>query len=179
MSSSKNITNFIKIGTAGNDDNNKRTDRIIRKILPSLSLGSIYKEIRLGRIRINGEKTFSESRINSGDSIFIHKSLAESLKTDIGNIVTKKDDKLQPTEMLQSFSIEVLFENDHFIALNKPAGMLIHTGSKTCKKSETLDCIVKKLLIEKINDMEAAKSTYTQAFLAAGFVPDRGRLYFW
>ena len=36
-----------------------------------------------------------------------------------------------------------------------------------------------KLLVEKINDIDATKSDYAGAFKAAGFVPDRGKLYFW
>jgi len=36
-----------------------------------------------------------------------------------------------------------------------------------------------KILVEKINDIDATQSGYANAFRASGFVPDRGRLYFW
>ena len=36
-----------------------------------------------------------------------------------------------------------------------------------------------KILVEKINNTDAAQSSYAKAFRASGFVPDRGRLYFW
>jgi ATP-dependent Lhr-like helicase len=36
-----------------------------------------------------------------------------------------------------------------------------------------------KIVIEKINDAEAARSNYAPAFKFAGFVPDRGKLCFW
>jgi len=36
-----------------------------------------------------------------------------------------------------------------------------------------------KIVIEKINDTEAARGAYAPAFRAAGFVPDRGSLCFW
>ncbi|MCL2042891.1 MAG: DEAD/DEAH box helicase [Treponema sp.] len=37
----------------------------------------------------------------------------------------------------------------------------------------------KKILVETINNSEAARSDYAPAFVAAGFVSDRGRLCFW
>ncbi|MCL2792337.1 MAG: RluA family pseudouridine synthase [Spirochaetaceae bacterium] len=144
MSSSNKLSSFIKIGTAGNDDNNKRVDRIIRTIIPSLSLGSIYKEIRLARIRINGKKTASGNRINTGDSIDIHKSLAEIVKTDIEKISLKKEKKGINSDF-SKLKIEILFENSLFIAVNKPSGILIHAGAT----GATLDDAVKDLLIEK------------------------------
>ena len=36
-----------------------------------------------------------------------------------------------------------------------------------------------KILVEKINGAEAARSEYAPAFQSAGFVSDRGRLFFW
>ncbi|MCL2705221.1 MAG: RluA family pseudouridine synthase [Spirochaetaceae bacterium] len=148
MSSSKGLSSFIKIGTAGNDDNNKRIDRIIRTIIPSLSLGSIYKEIRQGRIRINGEKTASGNRIITGDTIEIHKSLAETVKKDIETIISKKEDP-KTNSNSKKMKIEILFENSLFIVINKPSGILTHTGAKTSKNSPTLDDVIKKLLIKK------------------------------
>jgi len=148
MSSSNGLSGFIKIGTAGNDDNNKRIDRIIRTIIPSLSLGSIYKEIRQGRIRINGEKTASGNRINTGDSIDIHKSLAEIVKKDVEAIISKKKDpKISPD--FKELKIEILFENSFFIVINKPSGILTHTGAKTSKNNFTLDDVIKKMFIKK------------------------------
>jgi ATP-dependent Lhr-like helicase len=38
---------------------------------------------------------------------------------------------------------------------------------------------VKKLALEKINGKDAAASSYREAFLAAGFIADRGRLFLW
>ncbi|MCL2480657.1 MAG: RluA family pseudouridine synthase [Spirochaetaceae bacterium] len=148
MSSSKGLSSFIKIGTAGADDNNKRIDRIIRTIIPSLSLGSIYKEIRQGRIRINGKKTDSGNRINTGDSIDIHKSLAEIVKKDIETIISKKEN-LKNNSGFEKLEIDILFENSLFIVINKPSGILTHTGAKTSKNSPTLDDAIKKLLIKK------------------------------
>jgi len=37
----------------------------------------------------------------------------------------------------------------------------------------------KKITVEKINGSDAAKTNYAPAFVKAGFIGDRGRLYFW
>jgi hypothetical protein len=36
-----------------------------------------------------------------------------------------------------------------------------------------------KVLIEKINGIDAARSPCAEAFTAAGFMSDRGKLYYW
>ena len=150
MSSSNKLTNFIKIGTAGKDDNNKRTDRIIRTIIQSLPLGSIYKEIRHGRIRINGEKTDCGNRINTGDSVYMHNSLAKIVKNDIEKIISKNENKTNNFE-LKKLKLEILFENDSFIAINKPSGILTHAGLKTKKNKQTLDDVIKEKFINESN----------------------------
>ncbi len=148
MSSSNGLSNFIKIGTAGNDDDNKRIDRIIRTIIPSFSLGTIYKEIRKGRIRINEKKITPETRIKKGDLINIHKSLLEIIHTDVEKIGLKNENQ-ENNNRFRNLKIETLFENDMLIAVNKPAGMLIHAGAKNSKNSLMLDTIIKNYLIEK------------------------------
>ncbi len=140
-------SSFKKIACAGPDDQDKRIDRIIRTILPSLPLGIIYREIRKGRIRINSKKTDASRHISSGDSIEIHNSLLQSLKKDIENI------KIQGKEGTDVNSyhepLEIIFENDMILALNKPAGIAVHSGSRNKKRSAagengvSLDEIVK------------------------------------
>lgn len=122
---------FTAIAVAGKNDSEKRIDRIIRKIFPSLKLGMVYREIRKGRIRVNNTNIEPDYRIVEGDSIEIHDTLAESVKRDIENLLpakTRKNDKKTfPTLCAQS--IETVFENTLFAAVNKPAGLAVHPGS--------------------------------------------------
>ncbi|MCL2294573.1 MAG: RNA pseudouridine synthase [Spirochaetes bacterium] len=128
--SSNRLTNFIKIGTAGKDDNNKRIDRIIRTIIPSLSLGTIYREIRLGKIRLNGEKTASETRVIAGDSIYIHKSLAEIVKEDIEKIASKKQTICQACDGLAA-ALPRLKDGSH---LSRQPSLAILTSLACCNE---------------------------------------------
>ena len=140
-------SNFKKIACAGPDDQDKRIDRIIRTIFPSLPLGIIYREIRKGRIRINLKKTEASRHISTGDSIEIHDSLLQTLKKDIDTI------KIQSKERTVINSnhepLEIIFENSMILALNKPAGIAVHSGSRNKKRNSadqvgvTLDEIVK------------------------------------
>jgi len=140
-------SSFKKIACAGPDDQDKRIDRILRTILPSLSLGIIYREIRKGRIRINSKKTDASNRISSGDSIEIHNSLLQPLKKDIENI--KIQGKESTVINRDNGPLEIIFENDMILALNKPAGVAVHSGRRNKNRSTpgesgvSLDEIVK------------------------------------
>lgn len=122
---------FTAIAVAGQNDSEKRIDRIIRKIFPSLKLGMVYREIRKGRIRVNNKNIEPDYRIAEGDSIEIHDTLAESVKRDIENLLpakTRKNDK-KTFPALCTQSTETVFENTLFAAVNKPAGLAVHPGS--------------------------------------------------
>ncbi|MDX9800564.1 MAG: RluA family pseudouridine synthase [Spirochaetia bacterium] len=141
-------SSFRRIACAGADDQDKRIDRILRIILPSLPLGIIYREIRKGRIRINSKKTDPGRHISKGDSIEIHRSLLPLLKMDIDNL-NMPDVILSSVKKEDLFSLDIIFENSMILAVNKPAGIAVHQGSRRSnkgiagKKETTLDEIVK------------------------------------
>ena len=56
---------------AGPDDEGRRLDRIVRKILPDCSLGVIYSALRKGKIKVNGKKRPPSYRLKKSDSITI------------------------------------------------------------------------------------------------------------
>lgn len=55
----------------GKDDENRRLDKVIRKMLTDENLSSIYKAIRKGLIKVNQKKTSAEYKIQEGDCIKI------------------------------------------------------------------------------------------------------------
>jgi 23S rRNA pseudouridine955/2504/2580 synthase len=62
--------------TAGPDDAGRRLDRVLRVLLKDRSLPEIYSALRKGRIRVNGQKANQDRRLEEGDRIFLHASLA-------------------------------------------------------------------------------------------------------
>lgn len=116
--------------TAGQDDNDRRFDRVIRKFIPQNTLSQVYKCIRKGLIKINDKKASPETKIKQGDVI----SVAEFLF---------KADEATPSPHPQASSIptipaplDIVFQNEHLLLINKPYDVTVH-GSK-----DSLDKIV-------------------------------------
>ena len=57
--------------TADENDNGRRLDRIVRRLMPNHSLGMVYKYLRKGLVRQNGGRAKPDSRVASGDTISI------------------------------------------------------------------------------------------------------------
>ena len=121
--------NFRIIAETGKNDSEKRADRIFRKILPDLNLSAIYREMRNGKIRINGKKVKPSARVTEGDKISIHLSLDKhtAALTGFTNPPEIENNKNYPAAP-PGFTECIIFENDNIIALNKKRGMLVHSG---------------------------------------------------
>lgn len=141
---------FIQI-KAGNDDVGRRIDRVLRKLLPDLALGEIYKHLRKGTIKVNAKKAAQDYRINQGDVLF----LASFLKAEMQNCgavqlsaQAAKDAAFAPNSAEASrtagaakqnygFKLETLFQNEHIRIVNKPFGVAVHkSNSKEVSLSE-------------------------------------------
>ncbi len=116
--------------TAQKDDDDRRLDRVLRKLLPSLSLPLIYKNIRTGFIRLNDKKTDSSTHVKNGDNIGIAEFLYSSNR--INNAPAAVSDPF-----LESIT---LFKNEHIWVLHKPAGLPVQ---KSKKDERSLDDIVR------------------------------------
>ena len=89
-----------------------RIDSFLAQEFPDLSRSKIQKFIKDGSITVSGEKVKPSWILSEG----------EELK---GYIKPKKELKLEP----ENISIEILFEDEHFIIINKQSGLIVHPGS--------------------------------------------------
>ncbi|MBI9097782.1 MAG: RluA family pseudouridine synthase [Spirochaetaceae bacterium] len=120
--------------TAGSNDDGKRLDRIIRQFMPENSLSGLYKALRKGLIRINDNKAKPESKISQGDTLQIFNSLLQ--EQDL------KEKPAKPVE--QSFTDQIIYEDENLLALNKKKGQLVHGGR------DSLEEMVRRYLEGKI-----------------------------
>lgn len=104
--------------TAGRDDQDRRTDRVLRKYFPHIPLSGIYKALRKGRITVNGAKVPPAHRIQEGDKIALDPSLA---REGAGKKASPPED---PSATLPEDW--VLCRGRDIITLNKPAGIDVH-----------------------------------------------------
>jgi len=116
----------------GQDDADRRLDKIIRRFLPDCSLSEVYSLIRKGLIRINGKKTKENFRIIESDVLNIASFLVEK-KTGTEKAPENSFEKTELTDI----SNLIVFQNEHLLILNKPYDITVH-GSK-----DSLDNAVK------------------------------------
>src|SRR4029078_7447343 len=99
------ITEFVV--TAG--EQHKRLDVFLVNREREMSRSRLQRLIELGRIRINDQVVRPSQKIKPGD------------------ISTMEVPKPEPLELQgEAIPLEVLFEDDHLLVLNKPPGIVVH-----------------------------------------------------
>jgi 23S rRNA pseudouridine955/2504/2580 synthase len=99
---------------------NQRLDNFLFKQFGSVPRTRIYRIIRKGEVRVNKKRCKPEYKLQIGDQVRIPPL----------HIDTEKRDSLQPTRhLLTELSQAILYENEHILILNKPAGLAVHSGS--------------------------------------------------
>ena len=99
--------------------NNKKLNNFILDSFPSLSKGTLFKALRKKDIRINNVKVSTDETIHTGDEITIY-------------IV---DELLFGTNTI---NIEVVYEDDNIIVVNKPEGISVTEDSSTMNLSKMM-----------------------------------------
>src|SRR4029434_4931474 len=94
------------------EDAKLRLDRFLAKQLPKYSRSRVQQLIRAGFIRLNGATTRPRQPVRSGDEIELTEPPLEKIET-------------RP----EPIPLEVLFEDNDLIVINKPAGLVVHPGA--------------------------------------------------
>ena len=94
-------------------DENCRLDKYIAEKNNDLSRAIIQKLIIEEKILVNGKKTKNSYKVNNGDII------------TIGEIEAKEDTYLKPQKM----DLDVIYEDDNIIIVNKEKGIVVHPGN--------------------------------------------------
>ncbi len=103
-----------------------RLDRYLKRLYPSLTQGIIERALRLKQIMVNSSKVEANLRVNSGDEIFLDDKL--SLPTVVtSNKVFSNAAIILANKLLTEY---LIYQNEWFIAINKPAGLATQGGSK-------------------------------------------------
>lgn len=130
--------------TIGQDEANQRLDRFLRKLLDDVSLSAIYKLVRTRQITVNRSRAKPDQRLQSGDVITFRQAahdrhMKPKLRERAAKGLSKRRD------------FRVIHEDAHILAVNKPAGVLVHAGDR----GDDRDTLIGQVTAWLINDREA------------------------
>lgn len=96
----------------------KRLHRYLRSLLPNIPLGQIYKMIDQGKVRVNGKRKNQNYELASGDELTIY--MEEDAFKQASPAIKKEK------FIGVSANIEVIYEDEELLVVNKPVGALTH-----------------------------------------------------
>jgi len=98
----------------------KKLGNFLKREFP---IGYVRKAFRKNSVRINGRRAKAEDLVKSGDRVQLY--LPFEAKKNLATVVPK------------ATTLEVVFEDEALLVINKPAGLAVHEG-KTVSKRESL-----------------------------------------
>ena len=102
-------------------DAGQRLDKYLRRVLPEVPLSRIFSLLRKGLVRVNDRKAKGEVRLQPDDRIRVNVATDELRQAPAARA---------PGSGLRG-RVEVLFEDEDLLVLDKPAGMAVHPGTGT------------------------------------------------
>ncbi len=99
------------------DSSGQRLDNFLIRQLKGVPKTHVYRIIRSGEVRINKGRASADTRVQDGD-------LVRLPPVRVSDRVAEKAERPAPAR-----EFPILLEDDHVIALNKPAGVAVHGGS--------------------------------------------------
>ncbi len=117
--------------TVAEGEGDQRLDRWLRRRFPHVGQGQVEKLCRKGQIRVDGGRVKASTRLEVGQAVRLP-PLPETAAAEPRPRATVSD---ADAAMIRS---AVIWRDDHFIALNKPAGLPTQGGSKQMKHVDGL-----------------------------------------
>ena len=93
-------------------DAGKRLDQLIHERLPQFSRSRIQEWIKTGHVRVNGTRQRASHPVRAGDSIQVEPAEPPPLRA-----------------AAEAIPLHILYEDDDLVAIDKPAGMVVHAGA--------------------------------------------------
>lgn len=118
----------------------QRLDKYLHRILPNAGSGFLYKMLRKKNITLNDGKADGSEKIAAGDSVkifFAQETLSKFMGKETGDFDASSDRNAESpvSDYLSAYKklsgIQVIYENDHILIADKPAGILSQKAQQT------------------------------------------------
>lgn len=110
----------------GSNQAGQRLDKFLHKYLPEAGTSFLYKMLRKKNITLNGKKAEGKEILVKGDEVQFFFS-EETFAKFSGRVAVKSDEYLRAYSAVQG--VQILYEDEHVILLNKPVGVLTQKAS--------------------------------------------------
>jgi pseudouridine synthase, RluA family len=116
--------NFVRHITVDEGGDGQRLDNFLSRQLKGVPTSHIYRIVRSGEVRVNGGRAKPADRLAVDDVVRIPplRMSAQSGEKNVPSPMMRSALKRAPT-------IDILFEDDFLMAVNKPSGVAVHGGS--------------------------------------------------
>ena len=103
--------------TVDENSDGQRLDNFLMRQLKGVPKTHVYRIIRSGEVRINKGRVQADARVQTGDVVRLP-------PVRVSDKIAEKLDNPAPAR-----EFPILLEDDHLIAIDKPAGVAVHGGS--------------------------------------------------
>lgn len=121
----------MKIFTVTENDAEQRLDKYLLKTLKTMPKSLLYKSLRKKKIKVNGK------RITDG-GFMLH--TGDILECYINDEFFVQKDNAKEFLLLHSAILDIVYEDDNIILVNKPAGLSVHSD-----ESGTPDTLINRI----------------------------------
>src|SRR5665811_1256050 len=90
----------------------QRLDQAAAELFPDYSRGRLQRWIKQGELTVNGKPAKPSARILGGENLCIEAQLIA-------------EGEVEP----QDISLDIIFEDEHLLVLNKPVGLVVHPAA--------------------------------------------------
>lgn len=103
----------------GENEDGQRIDNFLLKRLPGVPKSHVYQLLRSGQVRVDGGRAKPERKLVAGEEVRIPPVR-----------IADRDEPIRaPDAVLNRLREAIVYEDEHFLAISKPAGLASHGGT--------------------------------------------------
>lgn len=102
----------------GAERDGQRVDNALSALLKGVPRSLVYRLVRKGQVRVNGKRVKPDTRLHAGDTLRVPPVR-----------VPTRDTATPPPGRARALNEAVIFEDKHFLVIDKPSGIASHGGS--------------------------------------------------
>lgn len=108
----------VRLVEIGPERDGQRVDNALMTLCKGVPKSLVYRILRTGQVRINGKRAKPDTRLAAGDMLRIPPIR-----------IAEREEGVAPGGMVKAVTDAVIFEDKHFLVIDKPVGIAAHGGS--------------------------------------------------